>query len=64
MLKEYPDVLTIKQLCKILRIGTNSAYKLIHNNTIGHIRIGHNIRIPKSCVIAYLSSAQSNVSFQ
>ena len=30
MLKNYPDVLNIHDLCEILRIGKKTAYKLLH----------------------------------
>lgn len=62
MLKEYPDVLTVKQVAEILEIGINAAYRLIHNNTIGSVRVGRSIRVPKMCVIDYLTSARYTVS--
>lgn len=40
MLNNTPDVLTLKEMMKVLRIGKNSALKLIHDNIIE----GHRIR--------------------
>ena len=64
MLKEYPDVLTVGQLAHILGIGQNAAYQLIKSGTIGHKRIGRTIRIPKLCVVDYLTSARYAINRQ
>ena len=61
MLNKYPDVLTVEQLAEVLDIGMNSAYKLVNDNVIGHVKIGRKTRIPKMCVIDYLESARYNV---
>ena len=62
MLKEYPDVCTVKEVAQILKIGSNSAYKLINNGMIKSRRIGRIYRIPKICVIEYLQCACKNES--
>ena len=56
MLERYKDVLTVDDLCKILRIGKNSAYDLLKNNLIFHIKIKRKYIIPKIAVITYLNS--------
>jgi hypothetical protein len=53
MLEEYPDILTVEQLQKILKVGRNTAYKLLNDN-IKSIRIGKIHKIPKISVIQYL----------
>lgn len=58
MLKDYPDVLTVKQVAEVLCIGINSAYQLVNSGEIGCRRIGKNIRIPKVCVVDYLNSTR------
>lgn len=50
----YPDVLDVPQLCEILSIGVKTAYKLLRNGEIAHLRVGWAYRIPKCHVIAYL----------
>ncbi len=55
MLEEYKDVLTVEDLCKILRIGKNSAYKLLKNGLISNIKIKRKYIIPKTAVISYLN---------
>lgn len=59
-LKEYPDVLTVKDVSKILNIGINSAYQLVQKGVIRSHKIGKIYRIPKICVIEYLKSAADN----
>ena len=56
MFKEYPDVVTIEQLQKMLNIGKNMAYALINQNVINSIKIGRVHRIPKDNVIKYLQT--------
>lgn len=53
-LDAYPEMLTVADLRKILRIGRNACYDLVRKGLIRSIRFGKNIRIPKSSVIAYL----------
>ncbi len=61
MLRDYPDVLTVKQVACILGIGLNSAYRLVKEKQIGCIRVGKRILIPKVCVADYLTSARNTV---
>lgn len=62
MLKDYPDVLTVKQVAQVLGICENSAYQLIRDKAIGSRRVGRKIIVPKSCVHDYLNSARYSVS--
>lgn len=56
-----PDLLTVPELMSILRVGRNTAYTLINNNEIKHIRVnGKQIRIPKQYLIDYLHSGCDN----
>ena len=57
LLDTYPEIMSIAQVSEALHIGRSSTYKLISNNTIGHLRIGATIRIPKSCLIEYVATA-------
>lgn len=54
MLENYNDVLLIDDIMNILKIGRNSAYKLISSGVIKSLRIGRKIRIPKVYLIDYL----------
>ena len=56
--KEYNDVVTMKELQKMLRIGRNVSYRLIQENKINHFRINNKIFIPKQSVIDFLLGAE------
>lgn len=56
MLENYKDVLTVKELKEILRIGFNRTYDLLRAGKIESIRVGNKIIIPKTAVIKFLNS--------
>ena len=58
LLEEYKDVINIKDLCEILNIGKNTAYKLLKNNDIPNRRLGKKYIIHKLGVIEYLKGVQ------
>lgn len=61
MFNNYPDVMTVEQVAEVLRIGKNSAYKLVKSCQIGYKKVGRKYIIPKSCVIDYVQSARYTV---
>lgn len=48
------DILTVKELSKLLRIGINAAYRLVRSGVIHSVRVGRQYRIPRSAVDEYL----------
>ncbi len=52
--KEYPDIVSTKQMMKMLHIGRNKAFQLL-NGDIPSIRIGRLHKIPKVFIIEYLN---------
>ncbi|MBE6913818.1 MAG: helix-turn-helix domain-containing protein [Ruminococcaceae bacterium] len=52
--EDLPLALTVEDVAKILGIGRNSAYSLIHSGAIRFVRIGRQLRIPKSAILEYL----------
>lgn len=54
MLNKYSDILTVEELCEVLRIGKNTAYKLLKSDEIKSIKIGKIYKIPKKSVRKYL----------
>lgn len=54
MLKEYPDVLDIGQMCEVLGVSKKTGYKLLRSNAISSMKVGRTYRIPKVHLIAYL----------
>lgn len=63
MFKSYPDVVTVKDLSKMLCIGRNSSYNLIHQNRIRFVRIGRDIFVPKICIIDFLLNDFKDVEY-
>lgn len=57
MLENYQDVLDIKDMCKVLRIGRKTAYKLLQNGQIPYRKIGRNYKIRKDALITYLEES-------
>ena len=55
MLEEYPDVLEVKDLQRILHIGRQTAYSLLSTGQIPFRRIGRIYKIQKAEVINFLS---------
>lgn len=53
-LKEYPDVLTTKDLQGILGISGKTVFRLLHSGQIKSIKVGRNFRIPKIYLLQYL----------
>ena len=59
---EYPDVVNVDQLRKMLGgIGPKAAYQLLHDGIIGSKRIGKKYLVPKICVLDYINSARYTV---
>ena len=58
MFKKHDDILTIKELCSLLKIGKNTAYDLIHSGELKCVWVKHQIRIPKAYLIEYLEKEQ------
>lgn len=52
MLDRYGDILTVKEVCSILRISKNMAYALVRAKKIRCVKVGN--RIPKSEIVRFL----------
>ena len=56
MLNRYKDILTVEELCEVLKIGKNTAYTLLKSGEIKSVKIGRVYKIPKKNVVKYLTS--------
>ena len=54
MFDKYKDIVTVDQLCEMLNISRNLAYRILNNREIKSVRIGRVHRIPKVNVIQYV----------
>lgn len=57
----YDDLITIEELCEILAIGKNTAYRLLNKKEIPAFRIGRIWKIPRASVIAYIKSRTTSL---
>lgn len=53
-LKEYPAVLTVKQVAEILGVCKASVLRLIHEKKLQAIKVGRLYKIPKDQIVNYL----------
>ncbi len=60
MYEQYPDVLTVAELAKLLRIDRSTAYNLLHKGEIPYRRIGTAYRISKQAIIRYIEGEAIN----
>lgn len=49
-----PDVLTVRELALVLRVGLNTAYRMVREGTIRGVRVGRQYRIPKQAILEYI----------
>lgn len=54
MFENYPDVVNVEQFAEMLNIGKSSAYNLLQNNQIRHVKVGKKYIIPKTAVLDFL----------
>ena len=54
MFPDYPDIVTVAQLQKMLGISRHAAYDLLGEGEISCIRLGNAYKIPKINVIDYV----------
>ena len=63
MFTEYPDVVDAKQLREMLGgISRKLAYRLLTSGELRCVRIGRSYRIPKLCVIEYLTGESAGAA--
>ncbi len=54
ILKDEPEVLTVLEVARILRIGKNKAYDMINAGSLSSIKVGGKIIVPKMCLVSFL----------
>lgn len=54
-LDDCGDVLTVREVARVLRINRDSAYGLVHSGALAHFKCGRSIRVPKVAVLRLLS---------
>lgn len=59
MLKKYPDILNIDEMCEVLQTSTKTGYKLLREGKIIGIKVGRTYRIPKVHLLSYMRIIES-----
>ena len=54
MFREFPDVMSLKEVCKILGVSTKTGYKLIADGQLHALKVGRSYRVPKIYLFTYL----------
>lgn len=54
MFNEYSDLIGVEELCEMLSIGKNAAYKLLSSGQLKAFRHNRVWKIPKQSVIEYV----------
>ncbi|SEJ95924.1 Helix-turn-helix domain-containing protein [Propionispira arboris] len=54
MFNDYNDLVNVEDLCEMLSIGKNAAYKLLASGDLKCFRLKRIWKIPKQCVINYI----------
>ena len=52
--KEYPDILSVKQVSAMLNVSTKTIYRLLRMGIIESLKIGREFRVPKVNVMKYV----------
>lgn len=60
LLRNYPDIMNIEEMCSILNISIKTGYKLLQDGTINSIKVGRTYRIPKVHLLAYMKILKSD----
>lgn len=58
LLNQENDILTVDELCDVLRIGKNATYKLINSGKLKCYRINRVWKIPKKSVEEYIEECR------
>lgn len=58
-LDELPDMATVPEVSRLLRVSDNQGYLLVKRGEIPSVRLMGGIRIPKRALIAWMDAAAS-----
>ncbi len=62
ILKDYPDILNVEQVSRILEISTKTCYKILRDGNICCLKVGRSYRIPKAHLFTYLCIGQEGAN--
>ena len=54
MVRDFPNIVNVNQMSKMLGISDKTAYALLRDNKIEHFKVGRTYKIPKIHILSYL----------
>ena len=57
MFEQYPDILSVEEVCEALRMGYNAVYDLLNDGKLKAYKNGRVWRITKQALIQYVSES-------
>ena len=54
MFEQYPDILTVEEVCEALRMGYNAVYELLNVSKLKAYKNGRVWRIPREALKEYI----------
>ena len=54
MFEQYPDILTVEEVCEALRMGYNAVYELLNEGKLKAYKNGRVWRIPRDALKEYV----------
>ncbi len=63
LLKDYPEILDVATVARLLQVTPKTIRKHIENNEIPAIKIGKLYRIPKEWFLGYLQEQQKQTHY-
>ena len=54
MFEQYPDILTVEEVCEALRMGYNAVYELLNGGKIKAYKNGRIWRIPRESLKEFI----------
>lgn len=61
-LHDLPLALSVPQVAELLNIGRNTVYELVRSHQLRSVRIGRQIRIPRSALEDYLNGPTNEIA--
>lgn len=62
MLREYPDVMNIKQMSQALGVSTKTGYGLLKSGKVACLKVGRAYQIPKVHLLTYMKVMEQEKS--
>lgn len=59
MFRSEPEVMTVTEAAKLLRIGKNKAYGLVNSGRLPSIKVGGKIIVPKMGLVSFLTDEKN-----